>query len=514
MLPSCWHHAMELMDSSARRRVKKGAPPGFTVPVYLQNNTLTCFTGCSSCRTKKVKCDDNTPKCGRCVRLQLHCEWVPLGPSIRERRRGFGSVKTRVSWKPKIILPNAPTASAEFVHDTFSPVAITSADDAAHCAVTTAENLCTEDSNGDWVSPRAQALYDPSSWTCAVGNLAVDPSAMYAVEGFDLELVSHISVDNVRSLFPGSTTVGQIEPTMIYPLYPPLSCQYVALSDSLVLAPLEHEELAHYLTAFCARRTTKQTSWSTFGVFLWIALNQPMIMHLLLAVSFSQPSMLHGDPTTARYMSRKHFHEGARCFVDAMSKDSEPDHVTLMVGFFFIYFYKTHCCAYPDLYGLSKLSLATRTHVKKYDLSNLCTEAPPSIVQRPEYFQGAWSASQSLLARLLIFLLYADIKLSFCGYGGSFASYMVDNPEITDRVYEVSRTALELNWGIDYPNSQVIDDIENSMIMDMTYHVNILCQRINNCYQVGSIKGGQQAEEIAMQLSKIEQVSLVFMRPF
>lgn len=54
--------------------------------------------GCWTCRKEQVKCDEQQPRCARCIRLQRHCDYVPrprkkIGPKwLRERlRNGTGN---------------------------------------------------------------------------------------------------------------------------------------------------------------------------------------------------------------------------------------------------------------------------------------------------------------------------------------------------------------------------------------------------------------------------------------
>ncbi|KAG8160713.1 hypothetical protein KVR01_008977 [Diaporthe batatas] len=56
------------------------------MPVTKKQRTK-CFTGCWTCRSRRVKCDEETPKCLRCRQMGLECEgygirltWVPYNP--------------------------------------------------------------------------------------------------------------------------------------------------------------------------------------------------------------------------------------------------------------------------------------------------------------------------------------------------------------------------------------------------------------------------------------------------
>ncbi|KAH7139632.1 hypothetical protein B0J13DRAFT_586247 [Dactylonectria estremocensis] len=71
-------------------------------------------TGCRTCISKRVKCDELRPECGRCVRLRLPCEWAPQPPSLALRRRGQGPIKARDDgWAPGVILPKPVDADSD-----------------------------------------------------------------------------------------------------------------------------------------------------------------------------------------------------------------------------------------------------------------------------------------------------------------------------------------------------------------------------------------------------------------
>lgn len=52
--------------------------------------------------------------------------------------------------------------------------------------------------------------------------------------------------------------------------------------------------------------------------------------------------------------------------------------------------------------------------------------------------------------------------------GGEVARYFQATPDLLNDVWEIARPMLRLNWGASYPESQCINDIEMSRIVDMT----------------------------------------------
>lgn len=64
--------------------------------------------GCMTCRTRKLKCDEIRPLCGRCVQSKFSCEWGKATPGGRRRRQKHG--KDKVSNETTILAPQSSTA--------------------------------------------------------------------------------------------------------------------------------------------------------------------------------------------------------------------------------------------------------------------------------------------------------------------------------------------------------------------------------------------------------------------
>lgn len=76
--------------------------------------------GCLTCRTKKVKCDEQTPECRRCQRLDLRCAWTL--PSGKSRLAPNSRRRDKPAW-PKI-LPKADHRTFCFQGDSLDPANI------------------------------------------------------------------------------------------------------------------------------------------------------------------------------------------------------------------------------------------------------------------------------------------------------------------------------------------------------------------------------------------------------
>lgn len=70
--------------------------------------TQKSFSGCYSCKRKKIKCDETKSKCNNCVRCNLECVWPP------ERKNSKGSVQ---KVKIKADTPRSSVSSLSFMGD-------------------------------------------------------------------------------------------------------------------------------------------------------------------------------------------------------------------------------------------------------------------------------------------------------------------------------------------------------------------------------------------------------------
>ena len=61
------------------------APGSYIFPVAKTTQSMPqrSKTGCTTCRERKVKCDERRPICNTCHRLTLSCSWIP---QIRKQR--------------------------------------------------------------------------------------------------------------------------------------------------------------------------------------------------------------------------------------------------------------------------------------------------------------------------------------------------------------------------------------------------------------------------------------------
>ncbi|KAF2417679.1 hypothetical protein EJ08DRAFT_70343 [Tothia fuscella] len=243
----------------------------------------------------------------------------------------------------------------------------------------------------------------------------------------------------------------------------------------------EHEALRHYQTTYSLYRTTKDPKWSTHKVLLNLGARDIMIMYLLLAVSLNDYSLRGGQSTSSRE-AENHFQLGAQLLITRMDFAVDGNTIAIMAAFFFIYLYVSKR-KYTAPQRLSQLSRRILDFVRTHDLVFDCVDSA-SICHQSQTEETA-VYSRSLLARLIMWILDEDVKCGFPGSGGDFARYLAQRSTKTKAIYDASRNALGDYWGNGYPHSQMLDDDQNSTVLEFLWALMPLWQDINDLSGVG-----------------------------
>ncbi|KAK6599184.1 hypothetical protein H4I96_08388 [Botrytis cinerea] len=401
------------------------------------NTTGRSKYGCLTCRAKKVKCDELLPLCGRCERLKLNCQQPcsRILPSVRERRRGAGPIKSRNSdWSPQSLSP-ALQLSEEQPQESEALL--------NHYLSGYDHGLAAASASSFSVGPPEGASQSQAPIIEAEANMLLDPVAEWLLP--DPQSLNAYAGTNCSPL--------SFEPLVIANI---LSTQERSLENGMCLNNDEELALTHYRTAFSLSQTTRDPQWSTPTLLLIHALkHSEMLLHLILAVS------LHDMPSNPDNVSRLR-QNGHRHYEKAQSNSCK-------------------LCSLRALriisqYWLHRLSLTAIDHLTKHNL------IVPIYGQSPSTNQNSTKngAERSLIARIIMWLLKMDAQGSFLGCKPNLANHFQTHPDQLLAVKAESRLALQLNWGTEYPISQSIRDIESCLPVDMMSDMLILCCKISD----------------------------------
>jgi len=416
--------------------------------------TLTILIGCTTCRSKKVRCDRQRPICFRCQRLQLNCFW-PSSNSPKERRRGHGTIRARegTGWSPPQILPltsKFPDSSIQ-VSSTVCP---------GH------NEYLSVDHSGPVIRNHQQRVMINSIEHTTIQDLG-QSSLLYVSDFADqrstgisnsLHATSILSLDILRS-----TT----------PLYRTLTNFETALPSSLVLTKSEHGVLADYQKGFLLVRATKSSAWCFHTILLRQGSRSSMVMQLLLAAALQEMSNLRPDDSSLARGAQADFLLGAQILAKSANCEGFEAHLNFMTSLYMMYMYiagQQRC----DQRRTKELSKAVRDHVKKYKLLdfNWSVNFSSSTSKMSENYC-------SLMAYMIMNLQDEDLLCGFQDCGGDLTNYLVSDENMHD-IYLTSKLVLQNYWGVDYPQNEIIDDTENNVIPEMRFSLNMLMHKINN----------------------------------
>ncbi|KAJ5989969.1 hypothetical protein N7522_010176 [Penicillium canescens] len=349
--------------------------------------------GCRTCLLKKVKCDEHRPRCHRCGRLQLECEWPTQPPSLSSRRRGLGPIKNREdAWAPPIILPKSVSRNSlndlpqagEISGDTVEPPA----------SLGTAEDRYRESVH---INPVDLPSPDPTE------------SGIAQLMGFN-EPIS-MAVHDQYAEFPILFPLQSFPPHhFLADAGPVLLASGIGVNHAPSLGSSDTQAVLFHRTVFAPLKSTRKAASSAHCLFLGLALQNAMTLHFLLAVSHNELAIHLGFYKQPPQESWNHLQHGSRIFLQALNPLAQLDHVGTMLSYLYMYMFWMRRNPF-NLQKLRELSASVLTYVKSYNLDELCAGS------------SSLAPDALLLSRILTYLYDRDGFCGFFGCGCSFASY-------------------------------------------------------------------------------------------
>ncbi|TGO68939.1 hypothetical protein BOTNAR_0017g00020 [Botryotinia narcissicola] len=430
-----------------------------------------------TCRRARVRCDEKHPICERCNRLELDCSYQPFF-SRKERERRHREARERTI--PIQIIPNIvasiPYSTPADINEFFHAVE-------------------------DEVFPDTWNMHE---WTTNMGHGFVLPEGSFNLETFDglasgnkdtyttspsspfqpLRALDLVGRDNVvfQDDYYAQGCVTLHFPNLRHP-------------SPLKLSPSEKQAVEHYEKTLSLKFTTKNPTWSTQQIYICLGAQDPLIMHLLLAISFRDLFFKDKD-NEFHDLAQKHFRAGIGRLLTAISEEESPHHLSIMAAFWFLYMLESSQI-HAGIGTMMLLSRVVCDYVQKHiagllDLDPLNKRhANPPL---PFHLRD-----QSLLARVTVWMFYADVGFCFCYRGGDLARYLCTDTKNISKIVDMGRAVLALNFDQDYPPDQAADDTQNLEVLDLLWKSAIMCQLVNDLDQ------NIPSDEIEQQFCELEQ---------
>ncbi|KAJ5085196.1 hypothetical protein N7532_009967 [Penicillium argentinense] len=371
-----------------------------------------CSSGCRTCIGKKVKCDEQHPSCGRCIRLDLSCEWAPAKLPLASRRRGLGPIKDRYCWIPQEIMPKVHGNDTRNLDDL-------RANDRATPAVL-ADSLPTEELD---CQDAADFALIPVDSVSAGDDTAIFPPAVNVWR---------------PDMFPGDTTILHIDPSLLMAspqlaLFPFLSTDFLYSATSFSFTnPLDpapsigcddFQAVTFHRTVFAPLKSTRVAALSAHALFLDLAAHNRMALHFLLAFSYSELAIHQGFGHCPPTESYQHFQQGSWLFTQALGS---RNHIAAMISFLYLFMFWIRRDPL-DMSRLRELSTFILVYVKSFGLDDLCAG-------------GSTQSENVILSRILTYIYDRDVFCGFFGSGEVFAGFVSENHEERARIWQLSRS--------------------------------------------------------------------------
>lgn len=407
-------------------------------------------------------------------------------PALAERRRGFGPLKSRdpETWTPPSILPNSISSpSVE------SPQATGSEND--HPPMELYDGM-----EQNW------STNYPSPGTDYSGSLA-------SLRPLDTMGIMELNADwllpypqNIEMPF---TNVGHQLKTLSITSATPVNAITIR---GLPLSDVEKQALDYFRTSFSLSQTTRDPQWSTTTLLLEHRMSSPMLLHLILAVSLYDLQARGEIQDHGGSIAQRHYEEGAQELAHALQSEQNIDHIAVLGSIYCVYAYMSRQICVSSS-KINRLSFTAMDYIKRKGLDArflvpyaVSSESQPSTLNRSK-------ADDSLMARLIMWLIKIDASCGFLGCNPSILKYFEAQPESLEATQATSRLALQLNWGRDYPISQSIRDIESNMSIDFMADLLIMLYRISQLSQPRALPEGVTFEptDLANRMDRLEVVS-------
>jgi len=288
-----------------------------------------------------------------------------------------------------------------------------------------------------------------------------------------------------------------------------------SLPSLIEITETEREALDYYQKGDGFGFASKLPAWSTHAILMETATRNPAVLHLLLAASLAEVAWRNPSHCSMFTSSGRHYELGRRLLADELA-DPEADPLVIMPCFWFLCLHQRRRQSglripYPELSRLMHDYLSGCQLHRLLASVSLGGETP-NVKPRARSLSSAHS--RALLARLAVWLFWADSQSCFQGEGGNMAQLLSQSITATGifAMHETSRDTLQLHWGNGYPDDQLEDDLANASALELLHSTWALVQEINEAAEAYPMDN-EKARDLRNRLESIQRkfpVSSVF----
>ncbi|KAK4211218.1 hypothetical protein QBC37DRAFT_18806 [Rhypophila decipiens] len=409
--------------------------------------------GCSTCRARKVKCDEVHPRCHECSRQNLLCDWT-RPPSVKERRDGWKKIRGK-------------------------SVAIRRA----------ASQISSQEAEpSDFHVPRDDSLdLEGIDESFPIQNNTTQPVVFGSV--------GHLPApfDNTFPLRDGDLLgMYGFDMSQAVMWQPPSPMAETLLGSSIAYDSLPGDALTLEdrvaLDFYGADATfgfgSKKPQYSTHAILRRRATHSPMLHQLLLAAASAECWYARGksDALLQENATKKYAMGQQMLFDRLLSQDSDP--MEVLPSFWFLYINHRRGRRPVGMWtAYSRLSLSMADYIKASGLLDIIL--PPTDAN---HLPGSGAGrkyrpkDKALLARLITWLFWVDTQACFQGEGGAMADTLWQSVSMSaeklGEIFEISSEELRLNHEA-YPQAEWMDDLRNKRFFKVLHQIWMIHHEIN-----------------------------------
>ena len=287
--------------------------------------------------------------------------------------------------------------------------------------------------------------------------------------------------DDVMALTPMSLDVSISE--LQQPASPVASC-------SLTLTNVDHEAIRYFRTDFAKLHHTKNPDYSLISLMFNTAQNDAMIMNMVLALGLQEMNLKRIESSaSSERRSVMYYSSALRMLSESLAlQDTAKDLENLLTALWLMLLYEQQfgdpgCKAYSShLQGVASLLRLRGERLLELP-SGVMDDLRTSVVSNETHTESQRPRISQYAARVLVWIALLDAGAASVGIGGQvnaaiFSLTLLPTPDDAAIRYEdpvkafsvlhrFSNPLYRISWGDAYPQSELLDDVENRNIYSL-----------------------------------------------
>lgn len=300
-------------------------------------------------------------------------------------------------------------------------------------------------------------------------------------------------------------------------------------THALELDAKDHEAIHYFRTEFAKLHHTKNPEYSLISLMFNIARTEPMVMHMVVAVGHQEMDFRrHQSLANSQHVSSHHYASALRLMADAIVPTNElsKDLDTILTALWLMLLYEQQfgddrCRAYlSHLQGVASLLQSQSGNLLQLPSLKLGSQGRAPAAVRSKHSSDD-SKISIYAARVLIWIVLLDSAAATSGVGGhvneAILNMLLSNStdsqmrsrdpiKAVSRLHHYSNSLYRLAWGDAYPQSELVDDVENRNVYALLGHcayLRFLTARLANLYRQDPTSAREQAHEVEYSIDEV-----------